>query len=446
MLTSSLLYSPVPSTSRSTQKTKRQSRRISFTSTDLSELDIDAILDAYTSEALAVPQTYPDFSSYTQQAQIPRSKSSFNLKGDVQSPVSQSSRSSAMYRDSSAQSIRSTRSTRSNGSPLPSNDDQFPQRRTAPFPTITRQRSNASLASRKLPFDNDSLPPLPSGPPPALPTSVPMSNRTFSSFSRQSTASSASASSAHSLPLRSLPGSRMSYASSTMSRQTSASSASAGNSFRWSVATSSTVPTVLSDGSSDCGASRRGSVANSFGGGSIKQSPPTRSRRRPSAPFPGSPVEQEEDDRFWGQSPTKPARATEMDDEEGDLKNGGLISWEDFADELASLPVPTRPTPRRMDSQGSSTSSRSRKTSTTSSLKSSTSPFPSRSSNNLVFASPESLRSTSTLTSHNSNSKPSSPFPSTPSPTNGKSSGKKGLLQGLRGMRSTRDLASSYNS
>ncbi|GAA6018776.1 hypothetical protein JCM11491_003442 [Sporobolomyces phaffii] len=419
--------------SPSTHKTRRLSRRASFTTTDLAELDIDAILDAYTSEALATAPL-----AYNQDTlpcrPLPRSKNSFNLQREVypspQGPLPP--RPAALDRRDTAYSIRSTRSSQSNGSAATAAD-----RRAGPFPTITRQRSNGSLASRKLPFDAAAAPPLPSAPP--FPTSVPMSNRTFSSFSRQSMASTASSSSAHSLPLRSVPtSSRASCASSTMSRQTS--STSAQNSFRWSVATSSTVPTLVSDGSSDCGASRRGSLAPSSVG-SFKQSP-SRSRRRPSAPFPGSPIEQEEDDdRFWG-SRRKDSLAEDDDDDDDDAQEAGLISWEDFADELASLPVPNRPTPRRLNSQGSSTSSsRSRNGSTASA-------FPSKHVQQPIFASPEPLRSTATLTSLSSSnsSKPASPFPtSSPatSPTLNRA-GKKGLLQGLRSKKSTRDLVSAY--
>ncbi|GAA5876440.1 hypothetical protein JCM16303_003533 [Sporobolomyces ruberrimus] len=407
-------------------KTQRVSRRASFTTTDLSELDIDSILDAYVSQAMSSPRIHEEA---TFQPSIPRSKNSFNLQREIQPQGVLPPIPSSLHRNSTAFSIRSTRSTRSNGSTQTANDDR---RKAGPFPTITRQRSNGSLASRKLPFDPTTAPPLPSGPPPFLPTSVPMSNRTFSSFSRESTASTASSSSAHSLPMRSIPGpSRMSCASSTMSRQTS--STSTTNSLRWSVATASTAPTCLSDGSSDCGASRRGSLAPSSVG-SFKQSP-NRSRRRPSAPFPGSPIEQDEDESYWGRRESK----VEQEEEE-DLRDGGLISWEDFADELASLPVPNRPNPRRMNSQGSSASSRSRHGSNASPFKPSYQAHPS----NHIFTSPESLRSTATLTSLSS-SNSVSPFPtsSSPSPTDSRS-GKNRILHGLKGMKSTRDLASSF--
>ncbi|GAA5965523.1 hypothetical protein JCM3765_007364 [Sporobolomyces pararoseus] len=417
--------------SPTTQRTQRVSRRASFTTTDLAELDIDAILDAYASDALAMPQ-YDEDGHYPLQQALPRSKNSYNLQHQINSPPPRSALPSpppsSLRRDSTAYSIRSTRSTRSNGSTATKND----RRPSGPFPVITRQRSNGSLASRKLPFDATAAPPLPS-PPHPMPTSVPMSNRTFSSFSRESNAST---SSSHSLPLRSLPMSpRVSCASSTMSRQTS--SASTNGSFRWSVATSSTVPTLVSDGSSDCGASRRGSIAPSSVG-SFRQSP-NRSRRRPSAPFPGSPIEQEEDeDRFWSR---RGSAAEQGEEEEEDSKEGGLISWEDFADELANLPVPVpnRPNPpRRMNSQSSSHSSKTRSRNNVS-----RSPFPSSSNSSptAIYASPESLRSTATLTSLNS-SKPASPSPSNP---NSRSViGKKGILQGLRNKKSTRELVSVF--
>ncbi|GAA5936755.1 uncharacterized protein JCM15063_001975 [Sporobolomyces koalae] len=423
----SLSYDPEASTSR---QLKRLSSRLSFTTTDLAELDIEAILDAYTSEAFTAPLSWP---RPVPRNPLPRSNGTFDLQGEMQSPPTNAlpELPPISRRLSIAPSVRSIRST---GSCMATNDERSPARRSGPFPTITRQRSNASLASRKPSLDTTCAPPVPQAAQSAFPTSVPMSNRTFSSFSRQSDMSTTSVSSASSLPMRSQPGSsRISYASSTMSRQSSA--PTTGSSFRWSFATSSTVPTVLSDGSSDCGMSRRGSLAPSVG--SSKQSP-NRSRRRPTAaPFSGSPMEHEEEDaQPWSQS-TRLSRRDEREEE--DARDGGLISWEDFADELASLPVPNRPNPRRMNSQASSHSSRSRKTSNASSYKSS---FPNPSSNPF-FASPEATHSTSTLTSAPS-SKSSSPFPSAPSPTNSRS-GKKGLLQGLRGMKSTRDLSASFS-
>ncbi|GAA6059495.1 hypothetical protein JCM10212_002238 [Sporobolomyces blumeae] len=414
-------------------------RRISFTATNLADLDIDAILAAYTCEPLPAPALSSEvtFSG----GSIPRSAPSHNLRDQV--------RSDNPCRLERTSTVRSTRSTAMRKA---FSDDKHPHRRTAPFPTITRQRSNASIASRKLPFDDAApLPPLP--PSTTMLTSVPMSNRTFSSFSRQSTASNVSCSSAPSPSLRSAPSPRMSYASSTMSRQTSASSASVGNSFRWSVATSSTAPTFASEGS-DCGASRRGSIAPSVIG-SVKGSPGGVNRRHPSAPFAGSPIERDEDGPFWSRRGStvaeesldgsqRPSRASVREDE-------GLMSWEDFAEELASLPVPTRPTPRRMNSQSSTTSSQASRSRAGSTASFSTRPplashasssSSTSSSSRLVFSSPESTRSSSTLRSI-PGSKPA-PFSPSTSPTTLKSGAKKGFLHGLKSMKSSRDLASSF--
>ncbi|GJN91008.1 hypothetical protein Rhopal_004022-T1 [Rhodotorula paludigena] len=347
---------------------RRRSRRLSFTKTDLADLDIDAILDAYT-----IDGTLPSIE--TTPAPAPRSvgparptrsplrtvHSSVHLRQrDVETapplPIdaaelpslyrtstNTSSRSVASAVSVSAASVRTTAST-----PY---DDMFPHRRVSPFPTIQRRKSAASIASsfrRPNLADAPPLPPLPALPLVASSPSVP-SNRTFSSFARQSTSASSTfsfpgspSSSARSQPMRGTR-SRDSHYSTTSSSAAS----SAGNSFRWSVATSSTAPSDY--GSSVCGdglSSRRGSASTAAGGAS-----PSLRGNKPRFSPPREESEEEDDDlpvsRRRGAAKFAPVKKTlvpskaeldSSDDEPG--RHEGLISWEDFAHELEAIPPP----------------------------------------------------------------------------------------------------------
>ncbi|GAA5922224.1 hypothetical protein JCM1841_000684 [Sporobolomyces salmonicolor] len=489
-----------------TPASSRRSRRLSFTRTDLAELDIDAILDAYTAEAAPTPPA--GFRPVTPTRSLPRSKSSANLNHARReifpslpsAPQRSPSRRTGLSRtptnrsSHSARSVATAASTTSNDPPY---DELFPHRRVSPFPTVARKKSGGSLASRKHSFGQASAPPLPSLPPPPPPLpSSPSSHRIFTTFARPSLASSArpstapsarpstassvrpstassarpatassvrpfavssvrpstassvrpsTASSAFSSFGPSSPpfNSRISYRSSTMSGAPSSAASSSGASFRWSVATSSTAPTVFSADGSDCAASRRGSLAPSCIG-SIHSSPARRSSRRPSPPFPAFLSERDElEEEEQG--------AEDQGDDGKD--DGGLISWEDFADELASLPVPPRPAPRRIASTNSFTSSRagaaapstapsSRPTtaaSTSSSRPTTASSTRSHHPATLVF-SPSAPSSAASSTAPFSRKQTASPFPSMAS--NVAQQAKKGLLGGLKmGGRSTPTVA-----
>ncbi|GAA5873451.1 hypothetical protein JCM1840_007387 [Sporobolomyces johnsonii] len=475
-----------------TPTSSRRSRRLSFTRTDLAELDIDAILDAYASEAA------PPFRPVTPTRSLPRSKSSANLnyvRREIFPSPQRLSRTPTTRSSHSARSVATVASTTSNGAPY---DELFPHRRVSPFPTVTRRKSGGSIASRKHSFSQATAPPLPSLPPPPPLPSSPSSHRIFTTFPRPSRASSArpstapsarpstapsarpsTASSVRPFPVSSVrpstassvrpfaaplirpstassvrpstassavssfgPSSppfnpRMSYRSSTMSGAPSSAASSSGASFRWSVATSSTAPTVFSADGSDCNASRRGSLAPSCIG-SIHSSPARRSSRRPSPPFPAFVSERDElEEEEHGDE-------DEGDDERKD--DGGLISWEDFADELASLPVPPRPAPRRIASTTSFASARagaapstaapssSRPTTASSTFSSRpTTAFSTRSHNHpatLVFSSSAPSSPAPSSTTPLSRKQTSSAFPSMAS--NVAQQAKKGLLGGLK--------------
>ncbi|GAA5935920.1 hypothetical protein JCM10213_002155 [Rhodosporidiobolus nylandii] len=348
----------------------RRSRRASFTQTDIADLDIDAILDAYTEYApLEEPASRPSsrlarldtsYSTFpsTPKRSVPRRKSSANLRNpnlrqdifpsrSATSPSSMRAQRPSLTRSGTQHSTHSTKSTISTSSSADAAyNELFPHRRVSPFPTVPRKKSNTSLRSGRnssgsmhSSFSLSQAPPVPSLPLPPTPSSPSIrstrpSNRTFSSFARQSTCSTMSShsfasthSSTYSSP--SLPSSpqlafpRGSYASS------SAASSSCGGSVRWSVVTSSTAPssTAYSDAGDNC--SRRGSVLYS-----------------PSLGVPPSPARRGSAPRFrLADEPTEEADEHTSDDEDGedDPKDSGLISWTDFAAELEALPPPPKP-------------------------------------------------------------------------------------------------------
>ncbi|GAA6018715.1 hypothetical protein JCM10207_005551 [Rhodosporidiobolus poonsookiae] len=361
-----------PSPSCTSLKRSSRSRRLSFTRTDIADLDIDAILDAYACEVpfeapagppSAVPHTPPRRS-------VPRSKSSANLRTfrqDIFPSPPVASPSSVRTLDGGRPQFarsRTARSSASSHSQAPSQssiqDELFPHRRVAPFPTMQRKKSAVSIRSTSTSTGSGNVlnlaqaPPLPPLPLPPTPSSQrvstrPASNRTFSSFARQSTcstasthsfASSASSAASRSPSLSSSPhlassAMRKSYTSSIHS--SSAASSSCGNSIRWSVATASTAPSsAFSSCASDDACSRRGSVLF----------PPASPARRGSLPrfrladeLTEEEHDEDADDERAGRDSFNLARSAESD---SDDRDAGLISWEDFAHELDALPPPRK--------------------------------------------------------------------------------------------------------
>ncbi|BGP16763.1 hypothetical protein JCM10213v2_004766 [Rhodosporidiobolus nylandii] len=288
----------------------RRSRRASFTQTDIADLDIDAILDAYTEYApLEEPASRPSsrlarldtsYSTFpsTPKRSVPRRKSSANLRNpnlrqdifpsrSATSPSSMRAQRPSLTRSGTQHSTHSTKSTISTSSSADAAyNELFPHRRVSPFPTVPRKKSNTSLRS-----------------------------------GRNSSGSMHSSFSLSQAPPLAFP--RGSYASS------SAASSSCGGSVRWSVVTSSTAPssTAYSDAGDNC--SRRGSVLYS-----------------PSLGVPPSPARRGSAPRFrLADEPTEEADEHTSDDEDGedDPKDSGLISWTDFAAELEALPPPPKP-------------------------------------------------------------------------------------------------------
>ncbi|GAA5841168.1 hypothetical protein JCM11251_003226 [Rhodosporidiobolus azoricus] len=295
-----------PSSSSASLSRSSRSRRISFTRTDIAELDIDAILDAYSHEVPfeepvppSSPRSHraPSAPSTPSRNTLPRSKSTANLRNirhdifpapPVPSPApaplrtfgaEAQSKMPSLTRTTTTDSTRSTKSASSNAY-----DELFPHRRVAPFPTTPRVKSSTSLrslAKRSPGFDPSQAPPMPPLPLPLpLPPTTPRSsrvngNRTFSSFARQSTCSTTSSSSSlvssppflssphlrhqhqhHSQPQhpqQAHPFLRQSYHSShyapsftsSASRISTTLSDGYGSSVRWSVATSSTAPSSI---------------------------------------------------------------------------------------------------------------------------------------------------------------------------------------------------------
>ncbi|GAA6054600.1 hypothetical protein JCM3770_000072 [Rhodotorula araucariae] len=361
----------------------RRSRRLSFTKTDLADLDIDAILEAYTHSGALPPIQTAAAPSRPPRSQLRAAKSSVSLR-QFRSDIFPSGRSYPpppspvtaqnfeLHRTKTNQSARSAHSVASASSAKTSGttpyDDLFPHRRVAPFPTLHRKQSAVSVVSSRSTARRPSaanappLPPLPDFPliATAHTSPSPRSNRTFSSFTRGSTCSNASS-------LASFPSSpNPSRVSSTAMRATlsrdshysttsSSAASSSDNSFRWSVATSSTAPSDCSAPPLTDSSSRRGSVCQvpPVPSSYALASPSTRGKARFAA---SAPLEDDEDaeadlpaSRRRGAAGAKVLAAAPLagtlsdhgDDSDAARDHGGLISWEDFANELEALPPPT---------------------------------------------------------------------------------------------------------
>lgn len=333
---------------------------MSFTQTDLAELDIDAILDAYGEDG-----SLPSISLDGAPGRPQRSP----LRGaqlECHGPFSHGTHE----RPGTAHSAHSRPVSRN------PTDELFPHRRVAPFPTIQRKKSVASVGSdRRARTPSDAPPPLPHLPPTPHYASPPSarSNRTFTSFARQSTYSNSSNGShtpsspntfARSVAMRGSLSRDSQYSNSSA---TSASSYS-GNSFRWSVATSSTAPST--EYSDNC--SRRGSASTASSGCGGVSSPSARSGATTGrSPRFVAPVEESEDEQVQHDLPASRRRPSYSqlrarprqvggdtnDQDRRRVDKGGFISWEQFANELDALPppppltrqflpsAPSRPTP-----------------------------------------------------------------------------------------------------
>ncbi|BGO91955.1 hypothetical protein NBRC10512_001092 [Rhodotorula toruloides] len=328
-----------PAHSYASSPRSRRSRRLSFTQTDLADLDIDAILDAYGEDGLLPSISLDGPPGRPHRSPLRGAKSHAQFGGY-----------DAYERPGTAHSSHSLPMSRN------PTDELFPHRRVAPFPTIQRKKSVASVRSNpRARAPSDAPPPLPHLPPTPQYASSPSgrSHRTFTSFARQSTYSNSSSgsytpsspnASARSVAMRGSLSRDSQYSNSSA---TSASSYS-GNSFRWSVATSSTAPST--EYSDNC--SRRGSASGSSPACVGISSPTSRSTATMGrSPRFVAPVEESEDEQAQHDLPVsrrRPSHAQlrarqrhQADDEAHQRTDkGGLISWEDFATELDALPPP----------------------------------------------------------------------------------------------------------
>ncbi|GAA5857830.1 hypothetical protein JCM8547_005995 [Rhodosporidiobolus lusitaniae] len=392
-----------PSESSSSILHSSHSRRLSFTRTDIADLDIDAILDSYAQEipfeepALFSLPSRRDSPSTPNRPSLPRSKSIANLRNfrhDIfpAPPVASPALSTRTYsgpemppltRTTTGHSTKSAKSMKSHShlsaaANTAACEKLFPHRRVCPFPTMPRKKSSTSLRSvapGPSTFDLSQAPPLPplaipSSPSPSTRSPRPslQGNRAFSAYARQSTCSTSSAHSfasssaaSFSPPLPSnaqFPFLRQSYTSSIHS---SSASSSRSDSIRWSVATSSTAPSSHGGAYSDAGdaCSRRGSVVHS----PVLGAPASPVRRGSHLRFrlADELAEDEDEDadverdvlpssRF-STSRRRDEKKVELpaaaSDDDSDRDAGGLISWEDFASELEALAPPPSTTAKR---------------------------------------------------------------------------------------------------
>ncbi|GAA5973811.1 hypothetical protein JCM11641_003169 [Rhodosporidiobolus odoratus] len=368
---------------------ERAPRRPSFTKTDLVDLDIDAILESYSSyydDAYSVSPSSPapepvDLPSTPAKRTMPRSKSSANLRNpnirhDIfpSPPVASPNAAQAfggrpsLTRTLTSGSNPSVRSFATTNSADNAYGELFPHRRVAPFPTLKSKKSTTSVrsvrnaaSSSQGVFDASTAPPLPSGPLPPTPPSIRSSTRpssssyrTFSSFARQSTCSTSSAQSygsASTPPLASSPPlafPRGSYSSS------STASSSCGGSHRWSVATSSTAPSSAAFSDAGDGCSKRGSVLFSSPPLGVPPSPIRRGAAR--LGLANETTEEEADEEYEGLAMSGASWAKKglnrNSIQSSSIRGGGgaLLSWEDFASELDALPPPPKVRPRPFSS------------------------------------------------------------------------------------------------
>ncbi|POY75636.1 hypothetical protein BMF94_1258 [Rhodotorula taiwanensis] len=297
--------SPSPNSTRLNRspRTQRRSRRPSFTQNDIADLDIDAILEAYELDgilpSIAAKPTVPTRSP------LRPAPSNATIREDVPTPRPASPTPSTA--SSSAMSLL---------------DERFPHRRVAPFPTIPRPKSSASLRSvartqRDAPHEIPPVPALPSTlHQPTLPT--PPMRRVFTSFPMTSSPSP-SASSVAMRQTRSCEA-RYSTASSTRSSATSSSGGSRfdRDSIRWSVATASTAASSVGDASDDVALGRKVRF--------------------------DSVDEVDECDIEAHLPELRPAEPSVANRKKRD--SCGLISWQDFANELEETLPPPQPMPR----------------------------------------------------------------------------------------------------
>ena len=154
----------------------RRSRRLSFTKTDLADLDIDAILEAYSYDGALPPIETAAPPSRPPRSQLRGAKSTVslrNIRTDIfpsetafPRPPQVTAQNLELHRVSTTQSTRSAHSASSvTTAATAPYDNLFPHRRVAPFPTMERKKSSASMRStatrRPSAADIPPLPPLP---------------------------------------------------------------------------------------------------------------------------------------------------------------------------------------------------------------------------------------------------------------------------------------------
>ncbi|KAG0665157.1 hypothetical protein C6P46_000254 [Rhodotorula mucilaginosa] len=318
---------------RSPRIQRRKSGRPSpSTRDDIADLDIDAILAAY--ERDGVLPSLESGGREEGQSWLRTATSSSTIRPQYHTPPRPSS---------------PTPST-SSASALSILDEQYPHRRVAPFPTIPRAKSSASLRSvarsqrERTPSD---VPPVPTLPFASHPTVPPQRRRIFTSFPTPAPAPSSSTSSSSPAPVSTVPRPPSSTAMrptssrdsrySTRSTATSFSSSSASSaassrrdSHRWSIASASTAASSVSLG---CTSEEQHGVGRQIRFDSVdeadeyveSQKQTERRRQQPQVlhhtlPFPAA----------------ENGRNSKRD-------SCGLISWQDFAHELDEVTPPSFP-------------------------------------------------------------------------------------------------------
>lgn len=297
-------------------------RSASFTKTDLIDLDIESILDAYGDDfdraqedhlatleeqrraeeererraALLVSHEDRTPRSIVKRNYFPspptRTKSSPSV---VQRQLFPSTSSLNLAATPALPRFQPREPTAADARPY---DNLFPSHRVSPFPT--KKKSSTSLASSVRSTSPFAF--LDGPPPPPIPT--PSRNLPFPSATLPPNLSSSPPSSRRSLARASTYSSASDASSPTSMRSSYQSTAASSSSFRWSVSTSSTAPTIAEE--SDYGGSRRGSLAPSCYSVASSSSPPS---RRPSIKTSAPP-------------PTD------------------IMDWRTFAEELESEPIP----------------------------------------------------------------------------------------------------------
>lgn len=327
---------------RSPRIHRRKSGRPSpSTRDDIADLDIDAILAAYERDGVL-----PSLES--QPAAVGREEGKSWLRTATSSSIIRPQHQTPPRPSSPTPST-------SSASALSILDEQYPHRRIAPFPTVPRAKSSASLRSvarsqrERIPSDVPPVPALPF----ATHTTAPFQRRRiFTSFPTSAPAPSSTSSSSPA-PVSAVPRplsstamrpassrdsrySTRSTATSFSSSSTSSAASSRRDSHRWSIASASTAASSVSLG---CTSDEQHGLGRQIRFDSVDEADeyveskqPERRRQQPqllhhTLPFPAA----------------ENGRNSKRD-------SCGLISWQDFAHELdevapTSLPSSVAPFP-----------------------------------------------------------------------------------------------------